>query len=105
MTDETTTSEQPHDPQGRVDATEAIMFFIEKIDCTGCPCRNIDCENGSNCNLGYEMSVEWADDKELIYCSSACGLEVIRFDGCRSFEPTKKRKVTNLHPSKWDASA
>jgi hypothetical protein len=76
------------------------MEFIEKTVCDDCPCRNIDYEQGSHCNIGYNMEYEVTEDKEWVSCSDNCGLKEIVYDG-GSFKPTEKRKVTPIHPNNW----
>ena len=31
--------------------------------CEGCPCMNVDYEQGSNCNLGYDFHDCWHNNK------------------------------------------
>jgi hypothetical protein len=75
--------------------------FIEKTDCTKCPCLNKDYENGADCNLGYETDLEWTRDKELIYCSDSCELISVKYKG-GAYLPEDKKEVINLHPINWN---
>jgi len=78
-----------------------MIEFIKKTDCSGCPCLNRDCESGSDCNLGYEVDIEWTEDKKLIYCSSECKLTSVIYDD-GEFTPDTKTGVIDLHPNRWE---
>lgn len=76
--------------------------FIEKTNCSECPCLNRDYESGSDCNLDYETTLEWTKDRQLIYCSAECKLTSVIYGG-GEFRPGAKAEVINLHPNKWGA--
>lgn len=76
------------------------MDFKEKTDCSDCPCLNRDYEQGGSCNMGYDTDSEWTMDKNLIYCSNNCELEIIKYKG-GSFVPSSKTKVVDIHPDNW----
>lgn len=76
--------------------------FKQVVECTNCPCRNIDYENGSECNLKYDMTYGWTRDKRHINCSKNCELINISYGvfEMKEFERVHT-EVTDVRPENW----
>lgn len=61
------------------------IILKEVTPCEDCPCKNSDCEQGSDCNLGFDMSLSWTESGELGYASNNCELEIIKYSGGKEF--------------------
>lgn len=86
-----------------VDGDELVVPVFRKVtDCSECPCRNRDYESGSDCNLDYEMDLEYRNDKELIYCSDNCNLIDVNYGNFTRFTKDKAL-VTKTRPASWKA--
>ena len=46
--------------------------------CDRCPCLNVDFEDGSSCNLGYDSEFYWTAKGDLVDGSENCGLMFIK---------------------------
>jgi len=58
--------------------------FLEMTNCEDCPCKNSDYEQGSDCNLNYEIDLYWTESgskPDLINASFVCELEFVKYKG------------------------
>jgi hypothetical protein len=54
-----------------------VKYTRERL-CEGCPCLNHSYEEGGECNLQYEVTIKSTKNKNTVYCSSDCGLEIVK---------------------------
>jgi hypothetical protein len=75
-------------------------FNESRFSCEGCPCLNIDYEQGQSCNLGYDCELRWDENKELQKTSLDCKLVAVTYkDGV--FYRSDKFNYTPKHPEHW----